>query len=113
MPSVPLYANAWIELDEDQPDSVGYENPDSAFQRLITGGIYRAVDTLLVGFLDTVPTSAGSVPSGDGDSYTLANGSASHPDGLTDADYMRFVVRDALCKQRKHQDLGDIGLGGR
>ena len=55
MPSALSYVNAWLELDEDQPDSVGYKNPGSAFQRLITGGVYRAVDTLLVGFLNTVP----------------------------------------------------------
>ena len=111
MPSVPLYVNAWLELDEDQPDSVGYENPDSAFQRLITGGVYRAVDTLLIGFLDTVPTSASTVPSGDGNSYTLANGPASHPDGLTNADYMRFVVRDARATNPGIRILATLAWG--
>lgn len=95
MPAGLARVNAWLVLDEDQPASTGYRSPNSSFQRLIKERVYQAVDTLIVGFVNTVPTGAHTVPSGDGHSYTVANGPGSHPDGLTDADYMGFVVRDA------------------
>ena len=82
-------------LGRGRAPSSSYDTPDGVFQRLITENVYQAVDTLLLTFVDTVRTSPTTVPSGDGHSYTLTNTSASHPGGLTNADYMRFVVRDA------------------
>jgi Glycosyl hydrolases family 18 len=95
MPAGPMRVNAWLFLNEDEPSGAGYDTPGSSWNRLITEGVYRSVDTLFIAFVDTVPTSATTVPSGDGTSWTLANGAVDHPGGETNADYMRLVVADA------------------
>lgn len=89
--------NAWILLAEDEPSGTSYDSANSCYQRLITHNVYRSVDVLFVCFVNTVPTSSSSVPAGDGSSYTLQIDPAPtpHPDGLTNEDYLRFVVRDA------------------
>jgi hypothetical protein len=86
--------NAWIFMD-DHPDGTNYNSPTSSYQRLIARNIYQAVDILSICFLTTVPTSAKTVPQGNGSSYTLSTGPATHPGGLTDQDYMLSIIRDA------------------
>lgn len=63
--------NAWIYLNEDEPLGSTYDSPDSCYQRLINNDVYKAIDLLSMCFVETVPTSETTVPSGDGSSYTL------------------------------------------
>lgn len=100
MSTTPRLVNAWIFLNEDEPKingvAVGYNDPRSSYQRLIKDNIYQSVDMLNICFAVTVPTSETTVPQGNGDYYTLEMGSCdSHPDGLTNQDYMDYVLRDA------------------
>jgi hypothetical protein len=94
--STPL-VNAWIYLNDDHPDNTNYNSPNSCYQRLIQLNIYRSVDVLNICFVTTAPTSAQTVPKGDGSSYTLSTGNPppGHPGGLTNQDYMLYVIRDA------------------
>ncbi len=89
--------NAWIFLNEDEPSGTNYNSPNSSYQQLIRNNVYQSVDILNICFLTTLPTSATTVPKGDGSSYTLSTGNPppSHPGGLTNQDYMKFVIRDA------------------
>jgi hypothetical protein len=88
--------NAWMLVIEDDPDGTDYNSPDSCYQRLIKDNIYQAVDLLYLGVADTVPTSTKTVPAGDGSSYTIEiRGTNDHPNGLTNQDYMNYVMRDA------------------
>ena len=98
--TLPPLCNAWIFLNEDEPNDasgnpVGYNDPSSSYQRLITHKIYGAVDMLCICFAEAVQTSPTSVPSGTGDSYTLQMGDGQHPGGLTNQDYLTYVIRDA------------------
>ncbi len=63
--------NAWIFLNEDEPDGTNYESPESCYQRLISEDVYRAVDLLYLSFFSVVPTGPATVPPGDGSSFTL------------------------------------------
>jgi GH18 family chitinase len=88
--------NAWMLVIEDDPAGTNYNSPDSCYQRLIKDNIYRAVDLLYLGVAETVPTSAKTVPAGDGSSYTIQISSADdHRNGLTNQDYMNYIMRDA------------------
>ena len=89
--------NAWIFLNEDEPAGTNYNSSNSSYQRLIQNNVYQSVDILNICFLTTLPTSTKTVPQGDGSSYTLSTGNppSSHPGGLTNQDYMQYVVRDA------------------
>lgn len=87
--------NAWLLLAEDEPPNAAYSDPSSSYQCLIRNNVYRSVDVLFLCFANTVPTSATTIPPGDGSSYTLEIDPASHPDGLTNEDYLELVVRDA------------------
>jgi hypothetical protein len=98
--SLPPLCNAWIFLNEDEPkdqsgNPVGYNDPSSSYQRLISHKIYAAVDMLCICFAEAVPTSATTVPGGTGDSYTLQMGQGQHPGGLTNQDYLAYIIRDA------------------
>ena len=87
--------NAWIFLNEDEPSETNYDSPTSCFQALIQNNVYQAVDMLFICFAATAATGANTIPSGDGSSYTLQMGASSHPGGLTNQDYMNYVLRDA------------------
>lgn len=87
--------NAWIFLNEDEPAGTNYNSPNSCYQRLIQQNIYQSVDILYICFVTTTPTGVHTVPSGDGSSYTIEMGASSHPDGLTNQDYMDSIIRDA------------------
>jgi hypothetical protein len=93
-------ANAWIFLDEDEPSGTNYnttgdDTTGSCYQRLITEGVYKSVDILFICFVTTVQTSSTTVPTGNGSSYTIQIKEAGHPGGLTNQDYMNYVIRDA------------------
>lgn len=97
---LPAMCNAWIMLSEDNPDGTNYNSPTSAFQRLISKGLYQANDIINICFVDIVPTSSNTIPEGDGSSYTLFLDKVIHPanpDGSvpTNQDYMEWIVRDA------------------
>src|SRR5580693_3909681 len=89
--------NAWMLVIEDDPAGTDYNNPNSCYQRLIKENIYQCVDLLYLGFAETVPTSAKTVPAGDGSSYTIqiSSGDDHHRSGLTNQDYMNYIMRDA------------------
>ena len=89
--------NAWIFLNEDEPAGTNYNSSNSSYQQLIQNNVYQSVDILNICFLTTLPTSPKTVPQGDGSSYTLSTGNPppSHPGGLTNQDYMQYIVRDA------------------
>lgn len=92
--------NAWILLNEDEPSGTNYNSPTSAFQRMISEGLYQANDIINLCFVDIVPTASNTIPAGDGSSYTLFLDKVTHPannDGSvpTDQDYMEWIIRDA------------------
>jgi Glycosyl hydrolases family 18 len=87
--------NAWIFLNEDEPDGTTYNSPTSCYQTLIKNNVYRSVDLLYLCFATTIPTSAKSIPPGDGSSYTIEMGASNHRDGLTNQDYMNYIIRDS------------------
>ena len=92
---LPPMCNAWILLSEDNPADTNYNSPTSAFQRLISKGLYQANDIINLCFVDIVPTSKYTIPEGDGSSYTLFLDKVTHPDGPTNQDYMEWIIRDA------------------
>jgi Glycosyl hydrolases family 18 len=87
--------NAWILPSEDDPEGTNYKSPDSSYQSLIAYGVYNHVDMLNICFLNTVPTSSSTVPTGDGSTYTIDLQTADHPDGYTNQQYMDWVIQDA------------------
>lgn len=104
---LPAMSNAWIFLNEDQPAGTNYNSPDSAYQRIISQGIYQASDVINLCFVDIVPTSENTVPAGDGSSCTLFMDVVTHDtpnsDGSlpTNQDYMQWIVRDAKAANPK------------
>jgi hypothetical protein len=87
--------NAWIFLAEDEPSGTGYQSPTSSYQSLITYGVYNSTDMVNICFVSTVPTSATTVPAGDGSTHTIELQPATHPDGATNQDYMDWLIQDA------------------
>jgi hypothetical protein len=87
--------NAWLFLDEDHPDGTNYNSPNSCYQTLIKNKVYPAVDMLFFCFVGTAPTSAQTIPAGDGSSYTITMSSVLHNNGGTDTEYMQLIMRDA------------------
>jgi len=95
--------NAWIYLNEDEPSGTNYSSSNSCYQRMISHGLYNACDIINLCFVDIVPTSADTIPSGDGTSYTLFLDLVKHPalsNGTvpTNQDYMEWIVRDSKAK---------------
>ena len=80
--------NAWLFLNEDAPSGSNYDTKGSCYQTLISNNVYQAVDILYLCFVTTVPASNNPF-------YTVEIGSAAHPGGLTNQDYMSYVLRDA------------------
>jgi len=97
---LPPMNNAWIFLNEDNPSGTNYNDPSSQYQRIISQGLYQVTDLINLCFVDIVPTSATTIPPGDGSSFTLFLDKVTHPanpDGSipTNQDYMEWIVRDA------------------
>ncbi len=78
--------NAWIFLNEDEPPNTNYNSSNSCYQALIQYKTYNSVTSLGIAFFEVVSASNGS---------TIQIGSSSHPGGLTNQDYLNFVLRDA------------------
>lgn len=100
---LPPVCNAWIYLNEDEPAQTNYISPNSCYQRLISEGLYKATDIINLCFVDIVPTSADTIPPGDGSSHTLFLDLVTHwasPGGTvpTNQDYMEWIVRDAKAQ---------------
>lgn len=87
--------NAWIYLDEDEPAGTSYKTPGSCYQTLLTYGVYDYTDMVSVCWVNTVPTSATTVPAGDGSTYTVQLYQKTHPDGSTNEQYLQWLVQDA------------------
>jgi len=101
--------NAWIFLNEDEPSGTNYNSPNSCYQTLIQNDVYKSLDMLFICFATTVQVGAQTVPSSStapAGSWTLEIGSASHPDSLTNQNYMDYVIRDA----RKNNPDIKIGI---
>jgi hypothetical protein len=78
--------NAWIFLNEDEPSGTNYNSSNSCFQSLIRYKTYNSVDFLGIAFFEVI----GSVGN-----YTIEIGSSSHDGGLSNQDYLNYVLRDA------------------
>lgn len=78
--------NAWVFLNEDEPPKTSYTSPDSCYQSLITSKVYDSANFLGIAFFEVIPAAQGS---------TIQIGNGSHPGGLTNQDYLNFVLRDA------------------
>jgi hypothetical protein len=87
--------NAWIFLGEDDPAGTNYTTPGSSYQNLLTYGVYGSTDMVDICFADTVPTSATTIPSGNGSSCTLQLQPLTHPGGYSNQQYMDWTIRDA------------------
>ncbi|TDR81548.1 jacalin-like lectin [Paludibacterium purpuratum] len=97
--------NAWIYLDEDEPAQTGYNSPDSCYQTLIRYDVYRATDMLNICFFNTVTLADGSY------SIVIGNIDKQHPGGGTNADYLKWVVRDARKTNPEIKILATLGYG--
>lgn len=76
----------WIDLNEDEPTGTNYNSPNSCYQSLIKHQVYNSVNFLGIALFEVTPTTTG---------YTIQIGGASHLDGLTNQDYLNYVLRDA------------------
>jgi hypothetical protein len=103
--------NAWIFLAEDEPSGTSYKSPTSSYQSLITYGVYNYLDMVNICFANTVPTSATTVPAGDGSTYTIELQTATHPDGYTNQDYMDWLIQDARNTNPNIKVLITLGYG--
>jgi hypothetical protein len=81
--------NAWIYVDEDEPPKTSYRSYDSCYQTLIRYSVYQNTDMVNICFFDTLPT-----PGMGYYMLQLSNLDMKHPDGSTNADYLKWLVRD-------------------
>jgi hypothetical protein len=95
MSTVGTSVNAWIFLLEDEPSGTGYKSPNSCYQSLIEYGVYNYTDMVSICWVNTVPTSATTVPPGDGSTYTIQLQQDAHHDGTPNQDYMDWLIQDA------------------
>jgi GH18 family chitinase len=82
-------------LDEDQPSNTNYKSSNSSFQKLIQNNVYQSVNILYICFVSTTITNIDTIPVGNGSSYTINIKPAPHSSGLTNQDYMNYVISDA------------------
>jgi hypothetical protein len=78
--------NAWVFLNEDEPPQTSYTSSDSCYQSLISSKVYDSATFLGIAFFEVIPDAQGS---------TIQIGNGSHPGGLTNQDYLNYVLRDA------------------
>ncbi len=88
MKNLPLQfgINAWILLNEDEPKNTTYNDSDSCFQSLIRNKVYNQVTMLGLAFFEAIPVNNG---------YSIQIGASSHQGGLTNQDYLNYILRDA------------------
>jgi hypothetical protein len=103
MANLPYGINAWIFLNEDEPPNTNYNSSNSCFQSLIQYQTYNSVTFLGIAFFEVIAVSNGS---------TIQIGSSSHPGGLTNQDYLNFVLRDARKVNPNIKFLATMGYSG-
>ncbi len=101
--NLPNGINAWILLSEDEPKESNYNSPDSCFQSLIKYKVYERTNFLGIAFFNVVPSPNGG--------STIEIGSKAHPDGLSNQDYLNFVIRDARNANPNIKLLATMGYG--
>ncbi|MCW3849027.1 glycosyl hydrolase family 18 protein [Sphingomonas sp. LB-2] len=77
---------AWILPSEEDPANTPYDYPGGSYQSLIVNGVYKSVDILNICFVDTVSTPNG---------YSIALGECTHTGGVTNLQYMQWIIADA------------------
>lgn len=103
MADLPYGINAWIFLNEDEPSGTHYNSANSCYQSLIKYGVYKDVTFIGIAFFEVTPVSQ---------SYTIAIGESSHPDGLSNQDYLNGVLRDARQTNPDIKFLATMGYSG-
>jgi hypothetical protein len=96
--------NAWIYLNEDEPPNTNYNDPTSCFQTLIQYGVYQNVDILSICWCNTVLSP-------DGTSYTIELESKTHPGGISNQQYMEWVITAARNANPNIKILIMMGMG--
>lgn len=86
MSGLPYGLNAWLFLNEDEPAGTNYNSPDSCYQTLIRYRTYDSAEFIGIAFFEVVDATSGC---------SIEIGASSHPDGLTNRDYLDYVLRDA------------------
>lgn len=103
--------NAWIFLLEDEPKDTNYFSPNSSYQSLIRYGVYGSTDIVSICWVNTVPTSATTVPPGDGSTCTVQLQEKTHPGGETNQVYMERVIADSRRVNPNVRVLVMLGYG--
>jgi hypothetical protein len=86
MTSLSCGLNAWLFLNEDEPPQTNYNSPDSCFQTLIRYRTYDSAEFIGIAFFEVVDAATGC---------SIGIGASPHPEGLTNQDYLDYVLRDA------------------
>lgn len=100
---LPFGINAWVFLNEDEPSKTNYNSADSCYQTLIKYDVYNSVSFLGIAFFEVTSAEKGS---------TIKIGEGSHPDNLTNQDYLNYVLRDARKVNPHIKFLATMGYSG-
>lgn len=105
MPNLPNGLNAWIFLNEDEPPTTNYNSPNSCFQSLIQYRVYNSISFLGISFFEVVPAANGST-------IQIGTVKPPHPGGLTNQDYLNYILRDARAVNPNIKFLATMGYSG-
>ncbi len=103
--------NAWILPSEDDPAGTNYKSSSSSYQNLINYGVYNYLDMVNICFANTVKTGTDTVPTGDGSTHTVELQTADHPGGITNDQYMQWIIQDARQMNPGIKILLTLGYG--
>jgi len=103
MTSLTYGINAWLFLNEDEPPKTNYNSPDSCFQTLIRYRTYDSAEFIGIAFFEVVDATTGC---------SIEIGASSHPGGLTNRDYLDYVLRDARQVNPGIKFLATMVYGG-
>jgi len=103
--------NAWTFLLEDDPSGTSYKTPGSSYQNAVQYDVYQSTDMVSICWVETVPTSATTVPAGNGSTYTVQLQQSTHPDGSTNQQYMEWLIQDARAANPNIKLLVMLGYG--
>lgn len=111
MPTPPVSCNAWIFLEEDDPSGSNYDTPGSSYQNAVQYGVYASTDFLSICWVNTVPTSADTIPAAGADVFpwTIQLQQSTHPGGITNQQYMTNVMSDARAANPNIKILAMLG----
>ena len=98
--------NAWVFLNEDEPQGSTYKTPGSSYQSLIDYGVYKNVDMVNMCFAEVIPTGPDTVPAGDGSAFTIRIGAPQH-----NQQYMLWMIEDARAANPDIKLLVTLGYG--